>query len=317
MRGHWIAAAALLGLNGCGLYDFAEDQHSVDPIAVQSSDLASGSEGEATGSASGDLKPINLDVFELKVSDTKEIRFDQASNKEERREWIAFLIRRSDLQCEEHKAGTIANHATTNAILASAATIAGGAGALVAGATAARILSGTAGGLTGLRSTYNESFYQNLLATAIVKEINRLRETKKAALLARLDGGAYDTAGNMQRALLDVNEYHLLCSYYAGLVELTDDAARIRPVAANLEAQIAASKAAIKHAKGEIAEANTTLTASGSSPELKNFARDRIGTLQRTIDQQETLLRSLEIQLGLAKTAAGQGNAEAAAADTQ
>lgn len=293
-------------LSGCSLVEFAVGEHRVDPVGVLKEELqlpapdALGKrEPTIMGKAIDVPKTIDLENYRLwltsRTTGPNPARIWEVQTADERNEWMTFLIQRAEEHCDYHKAAIIASHSTVNGMFGVAATVLGGSGALVTGATAARVLSGLAGMVTGMRSQYNEVFYQNLIASAVVRRIDELRDAQRAALFDKIrDTNTADIKKyTVRHVVLDVNRYHYLCSFYVGLVALTDDKQRLAPLAQSLDAQINVTRDAIDRYKTEIKSAETAASTS-------DYAKERLKTLYASLSEMERQLRSLETQRAVA-----------------
>ena len=73
----------------------------------------------------------------------------------------------------------------------------------------------------GIRTAISAEVHQGLFATAIIKAINESRDKKKNEILAQqLKGVGEYSVGT---AVNDAQDYHFRCSFYHGLVVLTED----------------------------------------------------------------------------------------------
>lgn len=308
----------------------------VEPLSVRQADLDAGDKDKQVARTEGAPASVNLDVFELELPPlaptqqstqgsgqtqtstrnaaaspsadapakppVRKVRLTQVSQPDERDAWIAFLIERSTQQCDYHKAGIVATQSIVNGTMGATAGVLGGVGALVTGATAARIFSGSAGMVTGLRAQYNEVFYQNLISTAVVRKIDEMRNTKYASIKAQL--GKPMAEYSIHRAMLDIGEYHNACSFYAGLVALTDEKQRLKPLGDSLQLQITATKASIASLKADL-DATETKLGSATNTEIKTLHTDRIRELRQSLRDQDMHLRSLQNQLSIVGASTG------------
>ena len=100
------------------------------------------------------------------------------------------------------------------------ATIFSSLAAIVTGAAATNYATG-ATILNGTKTAVSAEVYQGLFATAIIKAINESRDKKKKEILAQqLKGTGEYSVGT---AVNDAQDYHFRCSFYHGLVVLTED----------------------------------------------------------------------------------------------
>lgn len=160
---------------------------------------------------------------EKSITDAQKNGADARKAKYYRDSLIDTIQRRSEKICAEHQASILANSSTANFTTGFISTGLSAVSAAVGGETIKTVLSTSssivnAGG-TGIRA----EFYQNLLAAAIVKKISQVRaETQQAINQKQKDSSVAEYG--IDAALLDVEKYHKQCSFYVGLVELTDDA---------------------------------------------------------------------------------------------
>lgn len=291
------ATAAAISVSACNLIEF----YRVEPLTIRAADLPKNQAGEQIVEAPGGvLRSVNLDSFKLKIGDAT-LGINEVQTKEQRNAWISFLLNRSAEQCDYHQAAIITTQSAVNGIAGGTAGVLGGAGALVTGATAARILSGSAGAVTGLRAQYNEVVYQNLISTAVIRKIEELRAPKRADIKKAMEAdiGRY----NIHQALLDINEYHTLCSFHVGLVALTDDKQSLRPLTGSLEAQINSAKEAIEDLETRID--NELAKLANPSSQQASVSNARIEEWRRSIRDQEAIRRSAQNQLSIAATLSG------------
>jgi len=174
--------------------------------------------------ARGTSTPIDLDSFKFLNTDTDPAYYaavtDSDKNGSSRDRLRAVLVARSDLICAEVQAQIVGTNDLVNFGLSELTTVLAGAGAIVTGATSAKILSGTAAVFNATRSNVNEVFYQNAFKTAIIQKMNELRTAQLAVVYAREKSGAvakYST----EDMIMEVQRYHNLCSFYAGVTGLT------------------------------------------------------------------------------------------------
>ena len=150
---------------------------------------------------------------------------------------LGFLVQRSDKICHTHEAGIISIGSEANFGLSEITTILAGLGGLFTPAATARALSGAAGLVNATRDNFNQVFFQNLLATAIVKSIETTRVAKRGSILGHV-GKDKDT-WSIDLMIADVEDYHASCSFYAGMVALTSAAQRVTPSTDEISARIA------------------------------------------------------------------------------
>lgn len=207
----------------------------VDAAATQGETTIAAQKGEEA------MPPINLDTFcfpeDLGTADAKGVRpcartaYDRAlkprvgQTKEEtrlaRNQLMLTIIRRSEVVCNYHKGAIMANSAAADfstGLLSSVASTLSSAFSPVTTKTALSTVSAISSATgTGLRA----NVYQNVLAPAVVTEINNQRAGMRSQILARKteDIGSYP----ITEALYEVERYHELCSFYVGLAALAKD----------------------------------------------------------------------------------------------
>jgi hypothetical protein len=136
----------------------------------------------------------------------------------------AVLVTRSDLICSQTEAQIVGTNDLINFTLTETTTVLGGAGALVTGLTAAKILSGLAAMSNATRSNVNAVFYENAVKAAIIQKINDIRAAKLASIntLSMSNGSAVPlNKYSTEEMLGDLEAYHDMCSFYAGVNGLT------------------------------------------------------------------------------------------------
>lgn len=111
--------------------------------------------------------------------------------------------------------------------LNSLTTILGGAGAIVTGVTAARVLAGTASITSGVHGNISQAVYQDFVTAAIPKAIKAGRETMWSEIETKRTK-EISTYG-VYEAIQDVSEYHNLCSFAEGLAALTKASEKLAP----------------------------------------------------------------------------------------
>jgi len=107
------------------------------------------------------------------------------------------------------------NEAATNTALSIATTALAGASTVVGGDLAKSILAGAATLTNSTRDHINVHVYRNQIAQAISKSIEGERFNLRRQILARY---AQDEKGwTVDDAILEVDSYHRVCSFYKGL----------------------------------------------------------------------------------------------------
>lgn len=199
-----FVAAVMSG--GC-----ANQHFRVDPVLHHTPQNSTDSNGKEA-----QKEPINLDDEKYKplydaAREGEQIARNQLQNK---------IIELSDDVCEKHKGDTIGTAASFNLATGVGATVFSSIAAIVTGAAATNYATG-ATILNGTRTAISAEVYQGLFATAIIKAINESRDKKKSEILAQqLKGTEEYSVGT---AVNDAQDYHFRCSFYHGLVVLTED----------------------------------------------------------------------------------------------
>ena len=193
-------------LGGCGNQYFR-----VDPVLHHQRQAGSdGSDKQAQKA------PIDLDSGKYKAlyeaaREGEQISRNQLQNK---------IIELSDDVCEKHKGDVIGSAAEINLLTGVGATVFSSVAAIVTGAAATNYATG-ATILNGTKTAVSAEVYQGLFATAIIKAIDESRGKKKNEILAKQLEGAEKYS--VDTAVVDAQDYHFRCSFYHGLVVLTED----------------------------------------------------------------------------------------------
>lgn len=136
----------------------------------------------------------------------------------------AVLVGHSNLICSQIEAQIVGTNDLVNFTLGETTTVLAGSGALVTGATAAKLLAGLAAMTNATRSQVDEIFYENELKAAIIQKINELRAaTLQTMATASVSSGkpVLLTVYSAEDMLNAVQTYHNLCSFYVGITSLT------------------------------------------------------------------------------------------------
>ena len=225
--------------------------------------------------------PFNLDTEKFPGADEDdESAYGMASdNADHRNRLMALLVERSEHVCRAHEAAIISNSAVANFSLGSITSVLTGLGTIFTPASTVRIMSGSAGIVNATRSEFNSVFYQNLLATAVVKAIEIQRVAARAELIAR--GQESIKQYSVDEMLADVASYHGLCSFFSGLVALTQTTDRVTSSSVELSSRI--------HSLQALIERNNKLAAT-ASPANKKQIEDNNTQLLREINVLTTQL---------------------------
>jgi len=108
---------------------------------------------------------------------------------------------------------------STNLFLGSLTTLAGAVGAIVTGATAARILAGSASVFSGLRSEFNDTMFAGLAMQVITDGIDLRRTKLRATIEIRRREPGNEINYTVGAAVNDALLFHGACSLVVGLKE--------------------------------------------------------------------------------------------------
>ncbi len=300
-----IACCAAIAMTACST---VKDAYLVDTLTKEKSDKKIAS--DLVGLSGEQYVPVPFDVYaEPFPGDTAAVRSaytfassDLGTSTTNRDSVMNYLIDRSDKICHTHEAGIVTTGAASNFVFSEGASILGGLGALLKPASTAAALSGSAALVNATRDNFDQTFFQNLLAGAVVKSIEGTRLQKKNSLIVHVgkDRETYTTA----QMIADVDDYHSSCSFYAGIVALTDAAARIGTSGDELRARItdlvARRDASMKLTADLTAQVFTMAQAEASK------ARDAdVAARAQETTQLNARIAQLTLQLSLVPTAGG------------
>lgn len=127
------------------------------------------------------------------------------------------IIAASDAACDRYKRSLNALFSDANFRFGTAATTAGGLGAIFKGEDTARALAGIAGIISGVRAEYNDAYFRNKVVEVLTKAMDivrkkRLDEIRRRESLLLLDYTVED-------AIADAIQYNASCTLIAGLQE--------------------------------------------------------------------------------------------------
>lgn len=236
-----IAVLSTGGLSGC---ETIHDQYIVDdaiidrdavsedgsatpgPINLDTyifhEDLISSVQIKSDGAVKSLKELAELDIQFIPNTDPIQSAYKRATgNREDRNRLQQDVIRRSNEICEAHQGRILANHAFINFSTGLTSTVLSGISAALGGETAKSALSTAAAAVGATGAEVNANFYQNLLATAIVRQINELRlsEYNKILVEQSKDLGDY----TISQAMLDAAVYHSKCSFFVGVTALASE----------------------------------------------------------------------------------------------
>lgn len=131
------------------------------------------------------------------------------------------LIAASNQRCNIYTTYLKRISAHNNGILGTLTTALGGAGAIVTGAEAARILAGLAGIASGTRAELNQAIFESVATSVIVPAIQKRRESILTEIRKKRSGdtGLGIEEYTIEGAVADAILYHGACSLDAGIAE--------------------------------------------------------------------------------------------------
>ncbi len=125
------------------------------------------------------------------------------------------LIAASNQRCNVYATYLKRINSYQNGIFGTLTTILGGAGAIVTGDTAPRILSGLAGISSGTRAELNQAIFESITTSVIIPGIQK---TRSALLKEMLDKRTKNLSEyTIEGAIADAIEYHGACSMDTGI----------------------------------------------------------------------------------------------------
>jgi hypothetical protein len=185
------------------------------------------------------------------------------------------LIAASNQRCNLYTTYLKRLSAKNNGIFGTLTTVLGGAGAIVTGAHAARLLSGLAGISSGTRAELNQAIFESVATSVIVPAIDKNR----AAILKeiqdkRTTGGARDKEAvplevyTIEGAVADAIRYHGACSMAAGIAFAQKQIQSFDDVGMKkfLEIKTEFEKAGIKVTTSPSPDSTTQQAQEGSTP---------------------------------------------------
>ncbi|PPC88678.1 MAG: hypothetical protein CTY37_00350 [Methylotenera sp.] len=137
-----------------------------------------------------------------------------------RNQKVYALIKASDKACEVHKSKIISNGSTSNFVASSSALTLAGLSAIASG-VAARNLAAASSIVTGSTAEYNSNIYYGIIVPAIIREISKDRTNRLSKIKGKL--GNQEANYPIEEAFADAMEYHHACSFYNGLLLVTED----------------------------------------------------------------------------------------------
>jgi hypothetical protein len=127
------------------------------------------------------------------------------------------LIWASNELCEDYKSRLKQKHARFNFFSGSGATLLGAAGSLIGHAATARVFSGLAATVTGIRAEYNQDYYADSAAHLITKAIG----IRRSRMLSEFESKRVKPVAeySLERSIADAINYHGACSLIGALEE--------------------------------------------------------------------------------------------------
>lgn len=211
MLKHIVAGSSCLSLAACGTF---QAQSRVDPIKIATYASANNACIEPVLPYDRHFGAYNLDCFKFK-GDGQLAYIRASTSRGYRNRLAAFLINESNTVCTREMGDLVADEAMVNAGLASATTAFSTIGSIVTGRFAANALAGAASGTNAIRGHVNAEVYRNVLGAAVSKAIRQAREAQFDIIYANRAKGIDDYS--VDDMLLQVNQYHQICSFYRGL----------------------------------------------------------------------------------------------------
>lgn len=219
-------------------------------------------------------KPTDKTAYELAVKD--EVMRNRLQD------YIQLV---SDQVCIVHKSDILAVASTFNASLSGLTSILGGLSGIFTGATAARALGGSAGITNAIREDVNQNVYYNNFASAIIRQIDLQRKKKLQDIQPKRSQSI--TEYSVDAAIVDISDYHNLCSFSEAIAALADETKR--PSSANeLQGRLDALQAQYTKNKDLI---------DGNPPQKTK------DILQRANDSIAHMMDSIVLQIGLVQGA--------------
>lgn len=189
-------------ISGCSL---VPNYYEADPIFKQQSNLLKDDD---------DGYVIQVDSEKLKN------RADEANDYLLRNQLLEELLTISDRSCSRHHATIIANVNTWNIATGTTSTLLSAIATVTGGATTKAALSAGAALTNSTQSLVNEEIYAQAIGPTIVRSTISSRQKKLAEIeegMREKDLGVY----SVQHGLRDIYNYHSRCSFYYGLLEIT------------------------------------------------------------------------------------------------
>ena len=214
----------LLPLAGCGSGGTLDRLYTVVPLTYETGSTPPGTDRGQPASVidrkTGLPLPIDLEHFHFLGETQPAVALaDGDGSGHTRNRLKAALVERSNLICQYTEAQIVGTNDWINFGLGETTTVLGAVGAVVTAATPARIFAGLAGLVNSTRSQVNEIFYQNALKVALIQKIDAIRADKLALMNSHVHDDLIQYS--LEEMVADVREYHKNCSFFAGIVGLS------------------------------------------------------------------------------------------------
>lgn len=267
-------ALAALPLSGCTRI-YAQSRVDPQTVAVYPQSIPAPVKGSPDGSAACPVRvrydthrgAVDLDCFRFPGDlSNGPTAYQQAVGHDDLRNRLAaILMKHSDDVCTIELGRLTANEAAVNATLSILTSGLAAASTVATGDVAKSILSGLATTTNASRGHINAEVYRNVLSPAVARAIESERDRKRAAITLNLVKPSRDYSVDLM--IMEVNDYHQVCSFYRGLTLVVDAVDRTKFDAADqqtsLQDAIDSLDAEIRTTKSEQATAagNATLLA--------------------------------------------------------
>ncbi len=214
------------------------------------------------------------------------------------------LKRTSDVICSQHQGDAFGLESNVSLILSVLTSALSGSAAVVPAILTKSALA-AAGAFTNATGTaYNAKIYQNLFIGTILKASKKSRTEQDDLMTTRKQGSVTDY--NVDDAVRDAQEYHLRCSFFAGVMLLSEsiDKTQAPPSEAQILSRVKTLRDQIDTTDKQIAailpDKRTT-----SNPDYSSLIATKFG-LQRQVDAE--LLKLSAASLTTAPTASTTGD---------
>jgi hypothetical protein len=132
----------------------------------------------------------------------------------------ARLMRFSDVICEQHKGDAFGTESNVSLILTVLTSALSGSAAVVPAILTKSALAAAGAFTNAAGAAFNEKIYQKLFIGTILRAADKSRKEQEANIAAKR---LYFVANyNVDDAVRDAQDYHQRCSFYAGLVLLSE-----------------------------------------------------------------------------------------------